>query len=45
MADNTHDEQMDTLRTRLKDAYAMEQAIVEILEKQIPQFDDMLMLK
>jgi ferritin-like metal-binding protein YciE len=31
----------DTLSTWLKDAYAMEQGIVEILEKQIPQFDDM----
>src|SRR6266496_12459 len=33
--------QMDMLRTWLKDAYAMEQGIVEVLEKQIPQFDDM----
>ena len=41
MDENMHDKQMDTLRTWLKDAYAMEQAIVEILEKQIPQFDDM----
>ncbi len=31
----------DTLSTWLKDAYAMEQGIVEILEKQIGQFDDM----
>ncbi|MGE5377627.1 MAG: ferritin-like domain-containing protein [Bacteroidota bacterium] len=30
-----------TLSTWLKDAYAMEQGIVEILEKQIGQFDDM----
>lgn len=35
------DKQMDMLRTWLKDAYAMEQGIVEVLEKQIPQFDDM----
>jgi ferritin-like metal-binding protein YciE len=41
MDENLHDKQLDTLRTWLKDAYAMEQAIVEILEKQIPQFDDM----
>ena len=31
----------DTLSTWLKDAYAMEQGIVEILERQIDQFDDM----
>ncbi|MGE5463160.1 MAG: ferritin-like domain-containing protein [Syntrophothermus sp.] len=31
----------DTLSTWLKDAYAMEQGIVEILEKQISQFEDM----
>ncbi len=31
----------DTLSTWLKDAYAMEQGIVEILEKQIGQFEDM----
>jgi ferritin-like metal-binding protein YciE len=37
MADN----QKDTLVTWLKDAYAMEQGIVEILERQIGQLDDM----
>jgi ferritin-like metal-binding protein YciE len=31
----------ETLSTWLKDAYAMEQGIVEILERQIDQFDDM----
>ena len=31
----------DTLSTWLKDAYAMEQGIVEILERQIDQFHDM----
>ena len=36
-----NDKQMDMLRTWLKDAYAMEKGIVEVLEKQIPQFDDM----
>ena len=41
MNDNLNDKQMDMLRTWLKDAYAMEQGIVEVLEKQIPQFDDM----
>jgi ferritin-like metal-binding protein YciE len=41
MADNQNDKQMDMLRTWLKDAYAMEQGIVEVLEKQISQFDDM----
>ena len=38
---NNNDNLRDTLSTWLKDAYAMEQGIVEILEKQIPQFDDM----
>lgn len=33
--------QRDTLATWLKDAYAMEQGIVEILERQIEQMDDM----
>ncbi len=41
MNDKQTEKQMDTLRTWLKDAYAMEQGIVEVLEKQIPQFDDM----
>lgn len=36
-----NDEQMDMLRTWLKDAYAMEQGIVEILERQIEQFEEM----
>src|SRR5512140_105525 len=36
-----NDNLRDTLTTWLKDAYAMEQGIVEILEKQISQFDDM----
>ena len=34
-------EQRDTLTTWLKDAYAMEQGIVEVLERQIEQFEDM----
>jgi ferritin-like metal-binding protein YciE len=33
--------QRDTLATWLKDAYAMEQGIVEILERQLDQMDDM----
>jgi ferritin-like metal-binding protein YciE len=33
--------QKDTLTTWLKDAYAMEQGIVEILERQIDQAEDM----
>lgn len=33
--------QRDTLATWLKDAYAMEQGIVEILEKQIDHFDEL----
>ncbi len=41
MNNNKNDKQMDMLQTWLKDAYAMEQGIVEVLEKQIPQFDDM----
>jgi len=36
-----NDNQMDTLRTWLKDAYAMEQGIVEVLERQIDRFEDM----
>lgn len=36
-----NDKHMDMLRTWLKDAYAMEQGIVEILERQIDQFEDM----
>ena len=39
MANN--DNLRDTLSTWLKDAYAMEQGIVEILERQIDHFDDM----
>lgn len=35
------DLQKDTLTTWLKDAYAMEQGIVEILERQLGQMDDM----
>ena len=38
---NQNDNLRDTLSTWLKDAYAMEQGIVEILEKQLGQFDDM----
>ena len=38
---NSNDNLRDTLSTWLKDAYAMEQGIVEILEKQIGQFDEM----
>jgi ferritin-like metal-binding protein YciE len=38
---NNNDILRDTLSTWLKDAYAMEQGIVEILEKQIGQFDEM----
>ena len=34
-------DQKDTLLTWLKDAYAMEQGIVEVLERQVGQFDDM----
>jgi ferritin-like metal-binding protein YciE len=34
-------EQRDTLATWLKDAYAMEQGIVEILERQIEEMEDM----
>lgn len=38
----THSDNLrDTLSTWLKDAYAMEQGIVEILERQIDQFDGM----
>jgi ferritin-like metal-binding protein YciE len=41
MNDRMMDNQRDTLATWLKDAYAMEQGIVEILERQIEQMDDM----
>jgi ferritin-like metal-binding protein YciE len=41
MNDNMNNNQRDTLVTWLKDAYAMEQGIVEILERQIGHFDDM----
>jgi ferritin-like metal-binding protein YciE len=41
MNENMHENQRDTLATWLKDAYAMEQGIVEILERQIEQMDDM----
>ena len=37
----THNSQTETLTTWLKDAYAMEQGIVEVLERQIGQMDDM----
>jgi ferritin-like metal-binding protein YciE len=40
MNDNINDNQRDTLTTWLKDAYAMEQGIVEILERQIGHFDN-----
>ena len=40
MNDRMMDNQRDTLATWLKDAYAMEQGIVEILERQIEQMDD-----
>lgn len=36
-----NDNQISTLTTWLKDAYAMEQGIVEILERQIDQAEDM----
>ena len=36
-----NDNQKDTLTTWLKDAYAMEQGIVEVLERQLGQMDDM----
>ena len=35
------DDQKDNLLTWLKDAYAMEQGIVEVLERQVDQFDGM----
>lgn len=38
---NNNDNLRDTLSTWLKDAYAMEQGIAEILERQIDQFEDM----
>jgi ferritin-like metal-binding protein YciE len=41
MNDRMTENQRDTLVTWLKDAYAMEQGIVEILERQIEQMDDM----
>jgi len=41
MDQNYNDKQMDMLRTWLKDAYAMEQGIVETLERQIEHFDNM----
>jgi ferritin-like metal-binding protein YciE len=41
MNDDRNNNQRDTLVTWLKDAYAMEQGIVEILERQIGHFDDM----
>ncbi len=39
--DAHNEKHMDMLRTWLKDAYAMEQGIVEILERQIGQFEEM----
>jgi len=41
MSNDSDDNQRDTLTTWLKDAYAMEQGIVEVLERQIGHFDDM----
>ena len=41
MNGNMNDNQRDTLVTWLKDAYAMEQGIVEILERQMGQFENM----
>jgi ferritin-like metal-binding protein YciE len=41
MLTDINDNQRDTLATWLKDAYAMEQGIVEVLERQIGQMDDM----
>jgi ferritin-like metal-binding protein YciE len=41
MNENRDNNQRDTLVTWLKDAYAMEQGIVEILERQMGQFEDM----
>ena len=41
MDNRMNDNQRDVLATWLKDAYAMEQGIVEILERQIGQMDDM----
>src|SRR5688572_5527630 len=41
MNENMNNNQRDTLVTWLKDAYAMEQGIVEILERQIGQFENM----
>ena len=38
---NINDNQRDTLVTWLKDAYAMEQGIVEVLERQMDHFEDM----
>ena len=41
MNENGSNNQRDTLVTWLKDAYAMEQGIVEILERQLGQFENM----
>src|SRR5919206_2646823 len=41
MNDHMDNKQKDTLTTWLKDAYAMEQGIVEVLERQIDHFEDM----
>lgn len=41
MNDRMTENQRDTLATWLKDAYAMEQGIVEILERQLGQMDEM----
>jgi len=41
MNNNGNNNQKDILVTWLKDAYAMEQGIVEILERQIGHFEDM----
>jgi ferritin-like metal-binding protein YciE len=39
--DDRNNNRRDTLVTWLKDAYAMEQGIVEILERQIQHFEGM----
>jgi ferritin-like metal-binding protein YciE len=41
MTEKMIENQRNTLATWLKDAYAMEQGIVEILERQLGQMDDM----
>ena len=41
MSNDIDDNQRDTLTTWLRDAYAMEQGIMEVLERRIGHFDDM----